>query len=175
MLWLNIDLDLCLSASHHLPHFSPMLSFLLFLSSLPSSFICHRSFLPQLFSAITGSVHIWRLMLQHVWCCCRHAVPARGGGLSGSGNSAEEPVHWLWHAPSATRGRPCQQVRTLLSTGIINICNTIGNIQLWQNLSLSADQSAVTFPSMEQHACSAQGMVRTTYWTLKVFFLLLRW
>lgn len=52
-------------------------------------------------------------LCNNVWYCFRNAVSARGGGVSGPGNSNEEPVHWQRHAQSTTRGRPCQQVSNL--------------------------------------------------------------
>lgn len=131
MLWLNIELDSCHSQpsvaglslspslslfdTHSFPHIYLFALHLHFLSPNLSHFWSlfsspfHLSF-PQLFLAMTSFVNTD--LCNNVWCCFRDAVSARGGGVSGPGNSDEEPVHRQWHAHSATRGRPCQQVST---------------------------------------------------------------
>lgn len=126
MLWLNIDLASChsqlgcrplsvtISLSHSLSDtcfhkFTRTVSIFTFLVPL----LCFPPF-SCLSPAVLG--YHYQLVLTCVnnndYCCFRDAVSVSGGGVSGPGNSDEEPVHRQQHAHSATRGRPCQQVRT---------------------------------------------------------------
>lgn len=117
--------------SLHLHFLSPNLSHFWSLFSSPF----HLSF-PQLFLAITSFVNTD--LCNNVWCCFRDAVSARGGGVSRPGNSDEEPVHRQWHAHSATRGRPCQQVSTSAPQRLLGYINTgvvhySAVINIWNN------------------------------------------
>ena len=87
-------------------------------------------------------------LCNNVWYCFRNAVSARGGGVSGPGNSNENPVYWQRHAQSTTRGRPCQQVSNLCPSKGCSVVLTQGlYVILWPLYNVDYTTSATIIHS----------------------------